>query len=394
MQNLKLVAWLVFVALVLECLSRAASTLSDQLTAEGGDEWYIPSPSLGWTRRPNFSGIHSCATQANFDERGYFSADSHQVDDFSQQRVVFIGDSNTFGFCLDPPDTFVEVVDEQLPEASAINAAVAGYSSFQGYKTLLEYGDALKPDVLVVSFNFNDRRYVLDIGPDSNETFEQRYAARSRYEILQTLRASYFVRLLNFLLVKVGLAPERADPLSISVEGLAPRVSPEAYRQNLQNIVDWADERGVDVVLLLLGDNPTTTSALNRGIELLQAGDTVAAIDALRVASLDVVFGPLARKYLSEAYRTIGDTAKAEQVLRVKPLFSEQGGYPLYTDSHYHDLMREIARTNDVPVVDGDALLALTPGDYLDSVHFDAQGQRKVAELLLPTIRELLKQRR
>ncbi len=393
MGNLKLAAWLVFVALVLESFSRAASTLSDQLTAEGGDEWYLPSPSLGWTRRPGFSGLHSCTTQANFDERGYFTVDSPQLDDFSQQRVVFIGDSNTFGYCLDPPDTFVEVVDEGLPEASAINAAVAGYSSFQGYKTLLEYGDELKPDVLVVSFNFNDRRYVLDVGPDSTETFEQRYAARSRYETLQFLRTSYFVRLLNFLLVKVGLAPERADPLSISLEGLAPRVAPDAYRQNLQNIVDWADERGVDVVLLLLGDNPTMTAALNRGIELLEAGDTVAAIDALRVASLDVTFGPLAKKYLSEAYRTMGDTAKAEQVLRVKPLFSEQGGHPLYTDSHYHDIMRDIARTNDVPLVDGDALLALTPGDYLDNCHFDAQGQGKVAELLLPTIRQLLKRR-
>src|SRR5690606_9851230 len=126
---------------------------------------------------------------------------------------------------------------------------------------------------------------------------------------------------------------------------------------------------------LLLGDNPTMTAALEEGMELLQAGRIDAAIDALRAASLEPTFGPLAKKYLSEAYRAKGDIEKAREALRVKPFISEHGGQPIYTDSHYHEIMRDVAEKNGVALVDADALLALTPGDYIDNCHFDEQGQ-------------------
>lgn len=392
MNNLKLAAWLVFVMLVLEVGARAVSTLTDQIAAIPRDEWFVLSPTLGWTRRPGFSGVHSCAARADFDENGFFGNDSSQMRDRTQPRVVFIGDSNTFGYCLDPADTFVEVVDELLPEASTINAGVTGYSSFQGYKTLLEQGEILRPDVLVVSFNFNDRRYALD-GSDSDELFQQEFAAYSRHRMLELLRASYFVRALNTLLVRFGFAPYSTVPESMTLEGLDSRVPPDAYRKNLQSIVDWAQDRGVDVVLLLLGDNPTMTATLDEGMELLQAGQIDAAIDMLRAASLEPTFGPLAKKYLSEAYRAKGDVKKAREALRVKPFISEHGGQPIYTDADYHEIMREVAEKNGVALVDADALLALTPGDYIDNCHFDRQAQRKVAELLLPPIEQLLQRR-
>ena len=112
--------------------------------------------AYGWTPRPGYSGDVYGADR-KFDLNGYLAADSAQVKS-TKPKIVFFGDSCTFGNGIATDETFVEVVGTLLPDVASINLAVPGYTSLQGCMRLKNL--AFDPDVVVFSFSFNDRRYV------------------------------------------------------------------------------------------------------------------------------------------------------------------------------------------------------------------------------------------
>ena len=76
-------------------------------------------------------------------------------------RILFLGDSCTFGYGVAHDQTFVEVCQSQLRShlgspVECINAGVPGYTLFQGHRRLLSQGLALQPDLVVLNFGWND----------------------------------------------------------------------------------------------------------------------------------------------------------------------------------------------------------------------------------------------
>ena len=78
-------------------------------------------------------------------------------------RIVGVGDSVTWGVGLRDEDTFLRVLERTLNDGSnhassfeAINAGVAGYSTYQELQTLRRDGLRLSPDVVLVGFVHND----------------------------------------------------------------------------------------------------------------------------------------------------------------------------------------------------------------------------------------------
>jgi hypothetical protein len=143
-------------------------------------------------------------------------------------------------------------------------------------------------------------------------------------------------------------------------------------------------------VFLLLGDAPAPTAALGRGVERLQAGDALGAERAFgEVQGGGGMFATLARAWRIRALEALdrGDEARALDALD-EWIPSLHGGAPLYLDSEYHAVMREIAEAEDVALVDGRA--ALQSGDYFDFCHFDAAGHARVAEVLASAIADTL----
>src|SRR5439155_12728528 len=81
-----------------------------------------------------------------------------------------IGDSNTFGVGAPTEHTFAEATERLSPGLVAINLGVPGYTSFQGRRLLDQALVDLEPVAVVVSFNFNDKKYALaQLGSDSPE---------------------------------------------------------------------------------------------------------------------------------------------------------------------------------------------------------------------------------
>lgn len=76
-------------------------------------------------------------------------------------RILFLGDSCTFGYGVAHDRTFVEVAESALRGQAAgsvecINAGVPGYTLFQGYRYLATEGLRYQPDLVVLNFGWND----------------------------------------------------------------------------------------------------------------------------------------------------------------------------------------------------------------------------------------------
>ena len=366
--------------------------------APGLQEWYQFSPDLGWERRPNFLGTVGDIGQfgRQFDAQGFFVSDSKQTRNTETRKIIALGDSITFGWGTPPESSFVEVLDRLLPNASVINMGVNGYTSYQGYKTLVKHGLHLKPDLIIVSFNYNDRRYV-DSGDaiDSDHKFSQDSLLRERKNFSDKLNNMRLPIILSSVMRKAGLSGyTEVDNSGVfdDVRTLHARVSLKDYHDNLTKIAQLGKNSNIPVLFLLLKDNPAYTEHLRQGIELLEASQYDEAIRELKIAvNSRNEFSDLARKYLSLAYDKAGLVENAKNILRIeRPLLSLHGGYPIYLDTEYNAIMRDVATKHNIRLVDAGSVLDKYPSTFLDMCHPDAEGHEKIAHLLYDTLKEML----
>lgn len=384
------------VLLALEMLARIVDTVAQDVASTktlSSTNWLRYSPDLGWERRPGFKGSAGLADR-EFDAAGYFAVDSRQITDSAgRKRVVFLGDSNTFGFGTPTADSFVEVADRLLPDVDMINLGVIGYSSYQGHLTLEKHLPLLKPDLVVVSFNFNDRRYVAPPDEvDSQQEFQRVYRA-SESTLAATVRAlntSYLYRGLGRLLRWIGVLPKPVTEVKITL--LKPRVDEASYRRNLTLIAQSARRAGIPVLFMLLRDDPMLSEHLRLGIASLGRHDYDKAIAYLNsVVRSRTMFSELARVYLAEAYEAKGDSAKAAETAVINSVYrSFSGGTLIRPDTDYNDIMRQVAEEYGMPLLDSAAVLEKQPSVFIDFCHFNAEGHRLLGTQLASRISGIL----
>ncbi len=80
-------------------------------------------------------------------------------------RVVTLGDSSTFGWGVDPEQTFQRLLEGRLnegdgPRFEVLNLGIPGHNSRHGLGVLRHYALALEPDVLIFAYGANDPRKV------------------------------------------------------------------------------------------------------------------------------------------------------------------------------------------------------------------------------------------
>ncbi len=124
-------------------------------------------------------------------------------------RIMAYGDSNTDG-PIDGawPSRLAAILRNEGPRREVINAGVTGYSSYQGLQRFREDVGVYSPDVVLVSFGWND--VAPAFGPP-----DRAFVASSRFRSLDATRV-WLRRLLfgyQFYLVAAHyLAPPPAEP--------------------------------------------------------------------------------------------------------------------------------------------------------------------------------------
>ncbi len=379
---------------VLELLTRAVFVFVHDVDAEKRKEedWFVYSPDLGWERKPGFNSTFA-GVPRSFDQYGFLTGDEAKLRDGSEKKILFIGDSNTFGNDSPVEKIFPSLVDSLLPEAVTFNLGAPGYTSYQGEVLLKKIFPQVHPDLIVISFNFNDRRYVLNPNEiDSKETFHHTFELARWRVWIAACEKSYIFRALRSGLRRVEIISEEKT-LPAVVDSLVPRVSPEHYRANLTEMAEVAHQNKVPALFLLLGDNPIQTEYLRCGVQQLERGQPDSAIETLSIAIREKnLFTTLGRIYLAKAYRM---KVRQDDALRVsiieRPDRFLHGADPVRLDSEYNQIMREVGEKLNVEVIDGAKALEARKSVYYDFCHFDTTGHRMIAELLAGRIDSLLK---
>lgn len=388
------------VFILLEGLARILKTVYDdvQSHAAQSSQWLRYSAQFGWEKRPNFSGLMPnevrtlapAQYQRTFDAEGFLSVDTEQVRDRGRKKILAIGDSNTFGWGVPTNMTFAEVLDELLPDADVINLGVSGYSSFQGYKVLEAYFDRFKPSVVVVSFNFNDRRFVVsEADEDADAKFVRDTMLRQMSVVQENL---YVYRVMEFLMSALGGKRGGAQGAGTwDVRQLHARVPPHRYKENLARIARFCKERGVPLVFVVLQDNPIQTAQLRTGIASFKQGHYDAAERDLKiVARSNGWFTSLGKKYLADLYEHQGKGQVAEVVAQDAAGTLANGDKPIFLDEEYNDIMRAVGLQYGASLVEAGAVLQEDPSVFVDFCHFDERGHLKIALMLKEAVDKLL----
>ena len=118
---------------------------------------YRYDPDLGWAPVPNasaaFTGSRTVAVSNNS-----IGLRDIEHDRGGRPRILFIGDSFTWGFDVETKDRFTEILRARMPQADIVNAGVPGYGTDQEYLLLEKIWDAVRPDVVVLIYcSDNDR---------------------------------------------------------------------------------------------------------------------------------------------------------------------------------------------------------------------------------------------
>ena len=163
------------------------------------------------------------------------------------RRILAVGDSSTWGWKVADDQTYPARLQALLDEREAphhwdvLNAGVPGWTSYQGLVFLRDRGLALHPEIVIVSFGFNDTSDLGDI--------EERLAHERE---MQTL-----LKIDDFLLDHSSayrFARWQSQKLTPAHRPL--RVPPEKYRTNLTEIFRLIVDAGARPVLVKISHLP------------------------------------------------------------------------------------------------------------------------------------------
>jgi lysophospholipase L1-like esterase len=237
----------------------------------GGVRGPAADPPLEWVgadfegifpleRDPNlFWRMKAGALQPGMSERisrqGFRGRDFETAKPAGTRRILFLGDSNTFGIGVDVEETFSSLLEPWLNGSGTryetINLGVPGYSVYQMARLLELQGLALSPDLVVVYAGaWND--FTPAIGHD-DETLGTAGAPR-RLSLRDARLFQVFQRMLG--VSREGREASRREKyISAYGDGHArpdgPRVPVDAFRRLLRTISQRSRAAGSAVVLVV-----------------------------------------------------------------------------------------------------------------------------------------------
>ncbi len=211
-------------------------------------------PLLLWRLKSNLDRVVWDFTLVTTNAQGLRSDHPIAAKAPGTMRIICLGDSVTFGYRVPPvwPERptdydpswlhYPVLLEKQLRDANpgreieVITMAVPGYTSHQGLAWLRRDIDKLQPDLLTVSFGWNDASF--SDAPDRATIRTNWYTVAVRWLIAHSQAFAHATKWL-----RSGDTPPTAGPP-------VPRVSELEYLNNMNEIVGLAGERGAGVVVI------------------------------------------------------------------------------------------------------------------------------------------------
>ena len=250
---------------------------------------FLRDDALGWRLRPGavepWGGV-----EVRINERGFRGPALPYEKPAGTRRVVYLGDSVTFGYRIAHwQETFPFLVDSLLSardslRVETVNLAVEGYSQWQQLIVLANEGERYDPDLVVVGFVLNDvtEMFHLERFGGAEEGFQMRQAYATGldrllsksalvYEIRNVVREVKAKRRLG---ADVRLGAIKQEMLEVETLMHKPdqpnvKIAWDFALADLQKIVDRCAARNVPVLVVAFPftvqlDDPAGLSAPQR----------------------------------------------------------------------------------------------------------------------------------
>ncbi|MCG8409368.1 MAG: SGNH/GDSL hydrolase family protein [Phycisphaerales bacterium] len=120
-----------------------------------------PHPRRGWSHRTGMVGSNS-GVIVNINSVGFRGPEVPRKKASDEIRVLFLGDSVTFGFSLTWEDTFIARTAKKLRDRrpdlniTLMNGGVGGYTTWQSLDLFKDEGVRVEPDFVVLNYCMND----------------------------------------------------------------------------------------------------------------------------------------------------------------------------------------------------------------------------------------------
>ncbi len=210
-------------------------------------EVFLKDHYLFWRLRPDRT-----VASAFFEGKSYhINRQGFRDDDFQHDksglRVAVLGNSCSFGWGMDDDETFADRLQTMLrsqpglENAEVYNFSVPGYSSYQGKINYRENVVPYHPDLVLVTFGWNDHWIAADGRADKDQKMPPE-ALLDVYNTVSRLRLYRWFKSLWFSAWSPG------DTVAFSMAST--RVSLPDFKDNLGEIIGMAREDGARVILL------------------------------------------------------------------------------------------------------------------------------------------------
>lgn len=228
---------------------------------------FLRDEALGWKLRPGAEDVWG-NVRVRINAKGLRGPELDYVKPEEVARILYLGDSVTFGFMIeDWQRTFPYQVQALLDRRwgytiETINAGVGGYSTWQEYLYLADEGVRYEPDLVVVSFVLNDVTEKFDLirFGGANEGWQLRNSALTALDRLSNRSSiAYFARDLGRRLrfgSDVAKGAVRHELLNVRAIAEEPdradvRRAWKLTLENLQKIFALCEERRIRVLLVI-----------------------------------------------------------------------------------------------------------------------------------------------
>lgn len=365
--------------------------------------WYVPDNDLLYRFRPGFEG-QFYGIKARISRQGMRGTEIKKAKSKDIRRILCLGDSRTFGFCVGETETYAaqlrQIWNRSHPQTpvEVLNAGAHGYSSYQGLRYLETRGLAFHPDVVTVAFDFNDRRYTPE--PEKTDGAEWFRAAARGERWRQWMAKSYLISRIEKHYRKKHRKKVEPRMHNGNLEDIPCRVDLNSFRRNLEEISTTCREHNIACVFIVMDDTPLAVGLFEEGWELCADKRYDEAIEVFSKLfqegfnrDIQGWEAPLAHHGVGVALLGKGLFGRAEERFRqcvdsASGLKSSLGGFLIRHSGPYCETVRAVAREHSLPLVDIAKQFSNSPELYSDFCHYTAQGHNKIAQALARAIAE------
>lgn len=161
-------------------------------------------PEIGRLFRPDYSGDIMMGNSSFHVATNSLGLRGPEPKKSADYRILFLGDSFTFGYGVEEHVAFPARVREAIPEGfDVINAGVSGWGPSQESRFLKKVGLGLQPDLIILGFYMNDIKdmYITDLqhADDSLLIWQTKQASR-------LLRQRWWEKSYAFTALKAGFS--------------------------------------------------------------------------------------------------------------------------------------------------------------------------------------------